>query len=76
MLDLTGYLGWKGVAEARDILSRTLVSICGKSAKALAPEQASSFESAAERAFERLSELVREVTLLVAGSASPDPSES
>lgn len=74
MIDLTGYAGWKGVAETRDILSRALTSICGKSAKALTPEEANSFESAAAEALRRLSELVLRVAFLVTGPADSDPS--
>jgi len=71
MVDLTGYAGWKGVAETRDILSRTLVSICGKSAKVLTSEEADSFESAAGDALRRLSELVLQAALLVSGPPPP-----
>ena len=68
MIDITGYAGWKGVVETRDILRGVLVSICGKGAKALTSTEASNFIAAASEALRHLSALVVFVADLSGGN--------
>jgi hypothetical protein len=67
MLNLTGYSGWKGVIETRDILRRTLASICGKNSKALTPTEANYFDSVVFEASSHLARLVNSVANLARG---------
>jgi hypothetical protein len=61
LFTLTGYTGWRGVVEARDILRRTLNTICGKSASSLESDDVRLFVLAGGRAFEQLEQLVNAV---------------
>jgi hypothetical protein len=67
MIDLTGFAGWRGVIETRDLLSGSLVLVCGKSAEALTPEEADLFVTTAQQALGQLSTLVRNVAISAPG---------
>jgi hypothetical protein len=61
MIDLTGFAGWRGIIETRDLLSGSLALVCGKSAEALTPEEADLFVTAGQQALQQLNRLVRSV---------------
>jgi len=67
MVNLTGYRGWRGVIETRDILRGTLASICGKNTKALTYIEANSFDSAVLEALNQLNRLVNGVANFARG---------
>jgi hypothetical protein len=64
MIDLTGYTGWSGVVETRDLLQGCLAVLCGKKAKVVTAEEANQFTSAGWEALRHLTDLVN----FVAGS--------
>jgi hypothetical protein len=58
MIDLTGYSGWSGVVETRDILQGCLTLLCGKKAKAVTSQEGDRFTAAGWEALRQLTDLV------------------
>jgi hypothetical protein len=61
MVAITGWAGWHGVIEARDILRSTLATLCGKRGQAVQPAEVILFVTAADHAFRHWRTLVNDV---------------
>jgi hypothetical protein len=55
---VTGYSGWQGIVETRNILRSTVQRICRGSSRHLAPDDVALFISVGDQAFSRLNQLV------------------
>jgi hypothetical protein len=67
MIELTGYAGWMGVIEVRDILRGCLASLCGKKGRAVTSDEANRFTSVGWAALRQLTVLVDAVASSVQG---------
>jgi hypothetical protein len=61
MTELTGWAGWQGVVEVRDILRGTLATLCGKRGEAVEPTEVILFVTAAGDALRHWGTLVNDV---------------